>query len=55
MIVGSLDGAGNSGGDSINKDLEVVKNGYRYRHANDALISEEPAKEHEDIYRAWIK
>jgi hypothetical protein len=56
MIVGGLDGAGNSGGDSINKDFEVVKNGYRYRHANDALIiSEEPAKEHEDIYRAWIK
>jgi hypothetical protein len=56
MIVGSLDGAGNSGNDNINKDLEVVKNGYRYRNANDALIiSEEPAKEPEDIYKAWIK
>jgi hypothetical protein len=56
MIAGSLDGAGNSGNDNINKDLEVVKNGYRHRNAKDALIiSEEPAKEPEDIYKAWIK
>ena len=56
MIVGGLDGAGNSGGDTINKDLKVVQNGYRYRNANDALIIlEEPAKEQGNIYRAWIK
>jgi dienelactone hydrolase len=56
IIAGSLDGAGNSGDGTINKDLEVVKNGYRHRNAKDALIiSEETAKEPEGIYKAWIK
>ncbi|MEO8962729.1 MAG: xylan esterase, partial [Ginsengibacter sp.] len=56
IMIKTTDGSGNIDPDNVNKDLKVIKDGYHYRHADDALtISGKPAKEMEDIYRAWIK
>ena len=56
IMIETTDGAGNSEYNSTNKDLQVVKDAYRYRKAEDALtISGNAAKKMEDIYKAWIK
>jgi hypothetical protein len=57
LIAGIKDGAdNNSDPDSINKDIQALKDMYHYRQADNALyIYEEPIKELHDIYRTWIE